>query len=211
METGAAMVRVAFLIGLALVFGGLASAQSPLTIDLPSVPGKDTESAIGTANDAARIGVATFIFTDDIEPWAALVVNAGTPDGIDRVTVSLSTDTKALSIEAEDGVPTNLVTLLVNKDFIETYVESDESSLSIEVSEGVNYQGVTSSVDAGGAEVYVFVITHFSVQYIEISPTTSDIGTILGADGLTAMGWALITLAVVIVLLAATVALRKRH
>lgn len=210
LPTKAAIGTAALLMSMALVFGGLASAQSHPTIDLPSIPGMDIESAIGIATGAGGTGVATFVFADDVEPWAALVVNAGTPDGIDRVLVTFSMEDKTVTIEAEDEVSTNVVTILVNKAFIDDYIQSAESTLSIEVSEAVNYQGVTSSADAGGAMVYVFVITHFSVQSISISPTASG-GAILGAQGLTTMGWAVVGAAIAVVLVAAVAALRKRQ
>ena len=191
--------------GLALLFGSFSSAQPVQPpVDLPPVP-FDMESAVGVATGAGRTGVATFVFAEGIEPWSTLIVRAGTPDGIDKVTVTFSMETKTVSIQVEDGVPTNTVTVLVSKDFVATQVGSAEDGLSIEVSEAVNYLGVTASADAGGAEVYVFVVTHFSIQSIMISPSA-----LVGADGLTAMGWAVIGAAVAVIVVAAGIALRKK-
>ncbi len=206
----AAMMTTALLVGLALIFGSLASAQTEPPIELPSVP-YDIESAIGVATNAGGTGVATFIFADGVEPWAVLVVKAGTPDGIDRVSVTFSMETKTVTIEAEDAESTNVVTILVNKAFIDDYIAGTENELSIVKSDAVNYRGMTASEDAGGAKVYVFVINHFSIQSIEISPQTSGTGTILGAEGLTAMGWAVVSVAIAVILVAAVVALRKRQ
>lgn len=205
-----ALIAGALFMGLVLLFGSLASAQHVQPpVDLPPAP-FDIETAIGVATGAGGTGVATFVFADGIEPWSALIVRAGTSDGVDRVTLTLSMETRTLTIEAEDSVPTNVATILVNKDFVRTYVETAEDSLAIQVSQAVNYQGLTVSDDAGGAEVYVFNVTHFSTQTIKISPSALNGDVFLGADGLTIMGWAVIGAAVVVTAVAAGIALRKR-
>lgn len=193
--------------GLALIFGSLSSAQPGPPVDLPPVP-FDTESAVGVATGAGGTGAATFLFAEGIEPWSTLIVRAGTPDGVDRVTVTFSMETKTVSVQLEDEVPTNTVTVLVSTDFVATQIGSPEDS-RIEISEGVNSLGVNVSADAGGAEVFVFEVTHFSIQSIAISPSALD-GGFLGAGGLTALGWAVIGVAVVIVVVAAGIALRKK-
>lgn len=204
------LVAVAFLVGLALTLGSHVAAQPQPPVELPQVPYPDIESAIGVATGAGGTGVATFVFTEGEEPWATLIVDAGSPDGIDRVTVTFSLETETLTIEAEDAEPTNEVTILVNKEFIDAHLESSQNGLIVEVSDAVNYFGLTVSAEAGGTEVYAFVITHFSVQTIKLSPKILN-GTLLGPDGLTTMGWASIGAAVTVVLVAAIVALRKRR
>lgn len=62
------------------------------------------------------------------------MVKAGTPDGIDSVTVTLSLETKTLSIQANDGAPSKVVTVLVNKAFIDTHIAVAEASLSLSTS-----------------------------------------------------------------------------
>lgn len=124
-RTGTAMVTATFLMSLAFIFGSLASAQVQPPIDLPPVP-YTIESAIGVATNAGGTGIATFVFADGVEPWAALIVKAGTPDGIDSVTVTLSLETKTLSIQANDAEPSNVVTILVNKGFIDAHIAGAE-------------------------------------------------------------------------------------
>ncbi len=207
-STTKAFLTGALFLGLALIFGSLSSAQPGPPVDLPPVP-FDTESAVGVATGAGGTGVATFVFAEGIEPWSTLIVRAGTPDGVDRVTVTFSMETRTVSIQLEDEVQTNTVTVLVSKDFVTTQIGSPEDGLSIEVSEAVNYLGVNVSEDAGGAEVFVFEVTHFSIQSIAILPTALD-GGFLGAGGLTALGWAVIGVAVVVIVIASVVALRKK-
>ncbi len=209
-RTRTATIAMASLVGMALLLGALVSAQPEPPVDLPSVP-FDVETAIGLATDAGGTGVATFLFAEDVEPWAALVVHAGSPDGIDRVTVTLSQEDRTVTIEAVDADHTNVVTILVNKAFVDAYIASSENDLSLEVSDAVNYQGVVASADAGGVEVYVFVVTHFSVQSITLSAQTSALGTLLGPGGLTAMGWTVVGAALAAILVAGLVALRRRR
>lgn len=203
-------MAMASLMSMALLVGALVSAQLQPPVELPSVP-FDSESAIGLATGAGGTGVATFLFAEDVEPWAALIVRAGTPDGIDRVTVTLSQEDRTVTIEAEDADHTNVVTILVNKAFIDAYIASSENDLSLEVSDAVNYQGMMASADAGGADVYVFVVMHFSVQSITLSAQTSAPGTLLGPGGLTAMGWTVVGVALAAFLVAGLVALRRRR
>ncbi|NIN69504.1 MAG: hypothetical protein GTO63_33435 [Anaerolineae bacterium] len=203
-------LALAFLLVYTLTFGSLVAAQPEPPVELPPVPYPDIEFAIGVATGAGGTGVATFLFTEGRDPWAALVVEAGTPDGIDRVTVTFSMETKTLTIEAEDIEPTNEVSILVSKAFVVAFIESLEDGLVIEVSEAINYQGPTISADAGGAEVYVFVVTHFSLQSIRIFPKIVN-DALFGDEGLTATGWAVVGVAVAVVVVAALVAVRKRR
>lgn len=209
-RTRTALVTMVSLVTLALLLGGLVSAQTEPPVELPPVP-FDIESAIGLATDAGGTGVATFLFAEGVEPWAALIVRAGSPDGIDRVSVTLSQESRTVTIEAEDADSTNVVTILVNEAFIDTYVATAEADLSIEVSEAVNYDGIEASADAGGVEVYVFVVMHFSTQSITLSAQTSSLGTLLGPGGLTVMGWIVVGAALAAILVASFVAFRRRR
>ncbi len=199
---------MASLVSMTLLLGAFAAAQPQPPVELPPVP-FDIETAIGLATGAGGTGVATFLFAEDVEPWAALIVRAGTPDGIDRVTVTLSQEDRSVTIEAEDAEHTNVVTILVNKAFIDTYIASSENDLSIEVSDAVNYQGLTTSADAGGVNVYVFVIVHFSVQSLKLSAETLAPGALLGSEGLTALGWTVVGLALAAIAVASLVVLRR--
>ncbi|MFW6375903.1 MAG: hypothetical protein ACOCZJ_01950, partial [Thermoplasmatota archaeon] len=120
------------------------------------------------AENAAANGAATFLRVEGYEPWAALVVNAGNPDGVDAVTVSFENDT--LAIDAQDSNETNHVMILVNKEFADEHLADSEGDLDIETSDAVNYDGLDeSNQSAGGGGMYVFHIEHFSTQTIEIS------------------------------------------
>ncbi|MFP4000553.1 MAG: hypothetical protein ACLFSM_04575 [Thermoplasmata archaeon] len=120
------------------------------------------------AENAAAHGAATFLKVEGYEPWAALVINAGDPDGMDAVTVSFEDET--LRIEAEDSNSTNHVTILLNKDFADEHLADSEGDLDIETSDAVNFDGLdNSNVSAGGGAMYVFQIDHFSTQWIEVS------------------------------------------
>ncbi|MBS3790794.1 MAG: hypothetical protein KGY66_07760, partial [Candidatus Thermoplasmatota archaeon] len=101
-------------------------------------------------------------------PWAALVINAGDPAGVDAVTVDFEDDT--LTIEATDSNDTNHVTILVNKAFADEHLADSEGDLNIETSDAVNYDGLDNSNEsAGGGAMYVFQVESFSTQTIEIS------------------------------------------
>lgn len=207
---GVATATVALLLGLSFV-AGLAAAPHPgPPFDLPPVP-FDVESAIGVATGAGGTGAATFVFAEGADHWAALVVRAGSPDGVERVTVTFETETRTLTIQLEDSRPTNVASVLINEEFVATLIETAEEEVIIEVSQAVNYEGVGASEDAGGAQVYVFAVTHFSVQTIRISSQAIPGDTFMGANGLTALGWVMVGAAVILVTMAAVVALRKRE
>ncbi len=190
-----------------LALGAGAAAPAP-PVDLPPIPGKEVETAIGMAENAGGLGAATFVFAQEDGLWAALVVNASTSDGVDRVSVTYDSETRSLTIEVEDDLPTNVVTILVSGAFVEALVAGADGSPIIEIPEAVNYEGLVASEEAGGEEVYVFVVTHFSVQSIRISPALES--TLPGVRGLTPVGWAFVGIAGLVVLLAAATALRKR-
>ena len=123
---------------------------------------------IGFAEEAASYRGPTFIRVEGYEPWAVLVVNAGDPSGVDAVMVTF--EDGVLRIEATDSNSTNHVTILINKEFADEYIDDAEGNLDISVSDAVNYQGIDSSnASASHAAVYVFHIEHFSTQWIEMS------------------------------------------
>ncbi len=132
-------------------------------------PGRTGEMGTAIAEDAARSGVATFLKVDGYEPWAALVINAGHPDGVDEVTVEF--DGETLIIEATDEKEeSNSVTILMNKEFADEHLADAEDDLDIETSDAVNYEGLDgSNASAGGRAMYVFQIESFSTQTIEVS------------------------------------------
>ncbi|MFW6048452.1 MAG: hypothetical protein ACOC87_04090, partial [Candidatus Natronoplasma sp.] len=133
-------------------------------IELP----EQAENAVNRAENASSSGVATFLWVEGYEPWAALVVNAGDPRGVDEITVSFENDT--LRIEATDENHTNHVTILVNKQFADDYLAESEGDIDINVSDAVNYEGLEESNEtADEGAVYVFHIEHFSTQWIEMS------------------------------------------
>ncbi len=135
--------------------------------DLP-VDRENAEGAIDRAEGAAAHGAATFLKVEGYEPWAALVINAGDPAGVDAVTVSFEDET--LLIEATDNNDTNHVTILINKAFADEHLADSEGDLNIETSDAVNYEGLdNSNASAGGGAMYVFHIEHFSTQTIEVS------------------------------------------
>ncbi|MBS3781982.1 MAG: hypothetical protein KGY68_05175 [Candidatus Thermoplasmatota archaeon] len=136
-------------------------------------PGKDGEAERNRAENASSHGAATFLYVEDYEPWAALVINAGDPAGVDAVTVSFENET--LRIEATDSNDTNHVSILINKAFAEEYLAEAESDIEINVSDAVNYEGLDNSNEsAGGRAMYVFHIEHFSTQTIEMSSQPFD-------------------------------------
>ncbi len=194
---------------MALAAGSGVAAPAP-PVDLPPIPGKDVEAAIGMAENAGGLGAATFLFAEEDSPWAALVVNAGTPEGVDRVSVTYTSETRSLLLEVEDDLPTNVVTILVSGAFVEDFVADADGSLSIEVPDAVNYEGLVASEEAGGEEVYVFVVTHFSVHTILLTPLAGGFPSI-GEVGLNATGWVLVGTAVALVVGAAGLALRRRE
>lgn len=131
-------------------------------------PVEDGQAFTNKANNAAANGAATFLRVEGYQPWAALVINAGDPDGVDAVTVDF--DDETLTIEATDSNSTNHVTILINKRFADEHLADSEGDLDIEVSDAVNYDGMNNTNDsAGGDSVYVFQIEEFSTQTIEIS------------------------------------------
>ncbi len=147
-------------------------------------PVEDGEMHRNRARNASRHGAATFLQVEDYEPWAALVINAGDPRGVDAVTVSFEDDT--LIIEAEDDNHTNSVSILINKEFADEYLSEAQSDIEIETSDAVNYAGLEeSNASAGGGAVYVFHIEHFSTQTIEMfappfDPPVGDAETFIG-------------------------------
>ncbi len=189
--------------------GSGASVPAP-PVELPPIPGKSVEIAIGIAQNAGGRGVATFVFAQEDGLWAALVVNATTPDGVDRVSVAYTLETRTLTIEVEDEVPSNVVTILVNGAYVEDLVAASDGSLIVEVTDAVNYGGLVASEDAGGEEVYVFIVTHFSVQTIRLSPASLEL-TLPDANLLTPVGWALVGVAVLVVLLATVIGTSRRQ
>ncbi len=119
------------------------------------------------AQNAAANGAATFLMVDGYEPWAALVINAGDPRGVDMVTISFEDET--LRIEATDSNTTNHVTILINKAFADKYLADSEGNLDISTSDAVNYEGMdNSNASAGNGAMYVFHIENFSTQWIEL-------------------------------------------
>ncbi len=136
-------------------------------VDIP----EKADAFLNRAENAAS-GAATFLKVEGYEPWAALVINAGDPEGVDEVTVSFEDDT--LIIEATDDNDTNHVTILMNKAFADEYLADAEDDLEIETSDAVNYEGLdNSNASAGGRAMYVFHIRHFSTQTIEVSSADS--------------------------------------
>jgi len=154
------------LIPVSIATTSIAEESGPIDEFDPPVEGG--EMFRNRARNASSNGAATFLKVEDYEPWAALVINAGDPRGVDSVTASFEDDT--LRIEAQDNNHTNRVTILINKEFADEYLADAEGDLEIETSDAVNYDGLdNSNASAGGGAVYVFHIEHFSTQYIEMS------------------------------------------
>ncbi len=131
-------------------------------------PVEDAQAYINQAQNAAANGAATFLMVEDYEPWAALVINAGNPMGVDMVTVSF--EDGVLRIEATDSNTTNHASILINRAFADKYLADSEGDLNISTSDAVNYEGLdNSNASAGNSAVYVFRIEHFSTHYIEMS------------------------------------------
>lgn len=111
-------------------------------------------------------GAASFLFVDGYTPWAAMIVNAGDPGGVDMVTVSFDEETETLSIELTDSNSTNHATVLVNKNFADKYIA--DANLTFDLSDAVNYDGMEESNETA-SDVYVFQVEHFSTQTIKVS------------------------------------------
>ncbi|MEF8832978.1 MAG: hypothetical protein V5A66_05630, partial [Candidatus Thermoplasmatota archaeon] len=106
-------------------------------------PVDDGEARENRAEDAAANGSATFIKVEGYDPWAALVINAGDPAGVDAVTVDFENNT--LIIEATDSNETNHVSILINKAFADEHLAEAEDDLEINTSDAVNYDGLDES------------------------------------------------------------------
>ncbi len=133
-------------------------------------PVEDGQAYMNQAQNAAANGAVTFLMVEGYEPWAALVVNAGNPMGVDMVTVSF--EDGVLRIEATDSNTTNHASVLINRAFADKYLADSEGNLNISTSDAVNYEGLdNSNASAGNSAAYVFHIEHFSTQYIEMSAT----------------------------------------
>ena len=156
-ESKTLVIATTCLLAFLLLPGYNATAQGPPTT--------------GTAGQAINIGTgaADFLFVEGYTPWAALIINAGDPTGVDRVTATFDEDTETLTIEATDNNSTNRVTILVNKAFADEYIASSEGKLDISTSHAVNYEGLETSNASAGGGVYVFHITGFSTQTITMS------------------------------------------
>ncbi|MBS3816978.1 MAG: hypothetical protein KGY76_05385 [Candidatus Thermoplasmatota archaeon] len=167
--TAGLMMMSGALMGLYTEVG---SAQGPPEEIDPPVDREDAEAFKDRAENASAHGAATFLKVEGYEPWAALVINAGDPRGVDAVTVDF--DDETLIIEAEDSNETNHVTILFNKEFADEHLADAESDLDINTSDAVNYQGLdNSNASAGDNAMYVFQIDHFSTQTIEIAAEDS--------------------------------------
>ena len=158
-----------------------------MAMALPSVAGQWTIPDIGIdmpvdyevhMNQGVNVGTGAvdFIYVEGYEPFAVMVVNAGSP--VDYVNVSYSRMNKELVIEATDAKATNNVIILVNKAFVDEFIATQENT-NFSVSDAVNYEGLDnkfndleeSSETIDGA-YYVFMITGFSTQTITISSTS---------------------------------------
>lgn len=150
------------------------------TLDPPFDPPVDGGEAYESrAENAASNGAATFLWVEGYQPWAALVINAGDPAGIDAITVSFEDET--LTIEATDSNSTNHVTILINKAFADEHLADSEGDLNIETSDAVNYDGMDeSNASVGGGGVYVFQVEEFSTQTIKMSAEDTEDTPFLG-------------------------------
>ena len=121
-------------------------------------------------------GAVDFLYVEGYEPFAVMVVNAGSP--VDYVNLSYSSMRKELVIEATDAKATNTVIILVNKAFVDEFIGTQENT-NFTVSDSVNYEGLDNkfndldgsneTIDGG---YYVFMITGFSTQTITIASTS---------------------------------------
>ncbi|MFW5927727.1 MAG: hypothetical protein ACOCSL_00895 [Thermoplasmatota archaeon] len=163
-------VLLLILIPLSMSTMSIADESEPIDDFEPPVDGG--EAFRNRAENAAANGAATFLRVEGYEPWAALVINAGDPAGVDAVTASFEDDT--LRIEATDNNSANSVTILINKAFADEHLAEAEGDLEIETSDAVNYDGLeNSNTSAGGGAVYVFHIEDFSTQWFEITADQS--------------------------------------
>ncbi len=124
---------------------------------------------LGSATSIGPSAV-TFLCVDGYSPWAAMVVEAGTPMGFDSIVISF--DGNNLRIEVTDQ-QSRAVTILVNKAFADQHLDSSEGNLDIRTSDAVNYEGLQDTVQGvpEGIEgpFYVFIITSFSIRWVEMS------------------------------------------
>ncbi len=203
------VAAVVMVIALHLLIGTAAAFPSYVKSAPPSVEGMETESYTERATEAGHLGYATFVYAGSINDWVALVFNAASQDGIDRVSVVFSSDSRTLMIEAEDALHDNAATVLVNGAVVDEFVKGGDGGLLIEVSEGVQYMGPTISDTVGGLSVYLFVLSHFSIQSITISPEV--LPPVLTQEGLTTTGWAFLAGGALLAVAAAIIALRRRE
>ncbi len=204
----------AMVIALHLLIGTAAAFPSYVASEPPSVEGMETESYTEQATEAGHVGYATFVYADGIDEWVALVFNATSQDGVDRVSVIFSSDSRTLMIEAEDALHDNAAIVLVNGGVVDEFVKGRDGGLRIEVSEGVQYMGPTISDTVGGLNVYLFVLSHFSIQSITMAPEVLPPVVpppVLTQEGLTTTGWALLVSGALLAVAAAIVALRRRE
>lgn len=181
---------------LAGALGGQAVGTGPGS-DLPSVP--NSEWAVTHAPGAAHSGAATFVYAEGVLPWAVLVINAGDPHGVAAVNVTYDANAKTLTVTAQDSNSTNHVTILVNKAFVDRFISASKGVLDVRETNGVRDEGeATSHAGAGGSDVYVFQVDHFSTQVITLSSKLLTYVVIGGAAGL-------------VVLVAVIVAVRRRR
>lgn len=208
--TGPTLIVAAavMVIALPLLIGTAAAFPTDEKSKQPSVTGMQTEVYTERATEAGHVGFATFINAEGIDEWVALVFNAKSHDGVDRVSVALSHDSRTLTIEAEDAIHDNTATVLVNVEVVDEFVKGGDGGLVIEVSEGVQYMGPTLSDEVGGLNVYLFVLSHFSTQSITISPEV--LPPVVTQEGLTATGWAFLGAGSLFAVTAAFIALRRR-
>ncbi len=142
------------------------SGRTPPSDFVPPV--EDAKGYYDSAKNAAAHGAVTFLKVEGYEPWAAAVVNAGDPRGVDMVTVSF--EDGVLRIEVTDNNHTNHVSILMNRAFADEHLADAEGDLEIETSDAVNYEGLDrSNASVGGGAVYVFHVENFSTQWIEVS------------------------------------------
>lgn len=176
MVAGLTAMLVLSVFGMVISAGGHSSVTPEEETDLDQAiepPVENGEMFRNRTENAAAHGAATFLQVEDYEPWAALVINAGDPEGVDEVVVSFENDT--LIIEATDSNETNHVSILINRDFADEYLAEAEGDIEMDLSDAVNYNGTENSNEsAGDNAVYVFHIDHFSTQTIELASPPFD-------------------------------------
>lgn len=170
---------------------GTTTAQQP-PIDLPS----QFQCAFG---EATSLSAVTFLCVEGYAPWAALIVEAGDPFGIDQATATFDGTTLRIEVtDSDEGVDPNVI-ILINKAFADDHLVEFGSDPAIQTSDAVNYEGLESSHTQApggiGGPFYVFIISSFSTQFIEMS---KGFPVLLVAGGAVA---ALVVLAAVVVLL----------